>query len=90
MIDAKTLKGANFDTSIQAFWDHWIWAHLAYYNYFYYIDKKLTLWRMHKNSYIEQKQQKNEKAFLASILKSLEKSNANKNMFFLGIGTNIL
>jgi len=82
MIESKTLKGADFNTSVEAYLDHWIWAHLAYENEFYYLNKKLTLWRMHKNSYIEQKQQKNEKMFLASILKSLEKNNANKNMFF--------
>lgn len=82
MVESQALKSADFEASIQAFLDHWIWAHLAYENQFYYIDKKLTLWRMHQNSYIEQKQQKNEKTFLPSILKSLKKNNTNKNMFF--------
>lgn len=82
MVESKTLKSANFDSSVEAFLDHWLWAHLAYENEFYYLDKKLTLWRMHKKSYIEQKQQNNEKTFLASILKSLENTGAKKNMFF--------
>lgn len=82
MVEAKTLKGADFNTTVQAFLDHWIWAHLAYDNDFYYINKPLTRWRMHKRSYIEQKPKKNEKEFLPSILKSLQSKGYKKNMFF--------
>jgi len=82
MVEKNALKSVNFDASVQAFLDHWIWAHLAYDNEFYYIKKPLTRWRMHKRSYIEQKQQNNEKMFLPSILKSLQQTNANKNKPF--------
>lgn len=82
MVESDTIKKADFETTVQAFLDHWMWAHLAYDNYFYYIDKPLTKWRMHKRSYVEQKQQNNEKEFLPSILKSLQEKGCKKNMFF--------
>jgi glycosyltransferase involved in cell wall biosynthesis len=82
MVEADTLKKADFNSSVQAFMDHWAWAHLAYDNDFYYIDKKLTKWRMHSNSYIEQSQQGNEKMFMASILKSFQEKGFKKRMFF--------
>jgi len=82
MVEKNALKKVNFNSSVPAFLDHWIWAHLAYENDFYYIDKKLTRWRMHSKSYIEQNQQGNEKNFLPSILKSFQGLGRKKHMFF--------
>lgn len=82
MVEKEALLKGNFETSVQAFLDHWLWAHLAYRNDFYYIDKKLTNWRMHSKSYIEQKQQNNETNFMASILKSFQENGMKKRMFF--------
>jgi len=82
MVEKNSLNSVGFNSSVPAFLDHWIWAHLAYDRDFYYIDKKLTKWRMHPNSYIEQSQQGNEKMFLPSILKSFQELGFQKNMFF--------
>lgn len=82
MVEANALRKADFNSTVPAFLDHWIWAHLAYDNDFYYIQKSLTRWRMHKRSYIEQKPKKNEKEFLPSILKSFQSKGFDKNMFF--------
>ena len=82
MVEINALKTADFNSSVQAFMDHWAWAHLAYDNDFYYIDKKLTKWRMHSSSYIEQSEQGNRKEFLPSLLKSFQEKGFKKRMFF--------
>lgn len=53
MVEAKTLKKADFDTPVDSSLDRWLWIHLAYKNDFYYIDEELTQWRLHSESYIK-------------------------------------
>lgn len=81
MVEKTALKSADFNSSVPAFLDHWIWAHLAYDNDFYYIDKKLTKWRMHSKSYIEKSEKGNRKEFLPSLLKSFQDKGFKKRMF---------
>lgn len=52
MVESNTLKAANFDTPVDSMLDWWLWIHLAYKNNFYYIDKELTGWNLHTESYI--------------------------------------
>lgn len=54
MIEAKTLKNADFDTPNDIMIDWWLWINLAYENDFYYLDEELTTWRLHDKSYISQ------------------------------------
>ncbi|HNW26158.1 MAG TPA: glycosyltransferase [Candidatus Gastranaerophilaceae bacterium] len=82
VVEAETLKKADFNPTVEAFLDHWVWAHLAYDNKFYYINQRLTRWRMHTTSLVGRRQNKNEKQFLSDILKSFQKKGFNKNMFF--------
>lgn len=53
MVEANTIKNADFETPLDMFLDWWLWIHLAYKNDFYYIDEKLTNWRLHEKSYIK-------------------------------------
>lgn len=52
IVEANTIKLANFDAPADAILDWWLWIHLAYKNEFYYINEELTNWRLHSNSYI--------------------------------------
>lgn len=54
MVNAQTLKNADFDTPNDIMIDWWLWINLAYENDFYYLDEELTLWRLHDKSYISQ------------------------------------
>ena len=47
------LKNINFDSPVKRILDYWLWIQVAKNNDFYYLDEKLTNWRMHKNSYIK-------------------------------------
>ena len=52
MVRKKIIENLNFDSPNKPALDFFLWIQIAKdYNY-YYIDKKLTNWRMHKNSYI--------------------------------------
>ncbi len=82
MVEAQTLKKADFNPTVEAFLDHWIWAHLAYENKIYYINQRLTRWRMHTTSLVGRRQNKNEKQFLSDISKSFQKKGFRKHMFF--------
>jgi len=53
MVEANILKTANFNSPVDALLDWWLWIHLAYKNKFYYIDKELTSWRLHEQSYVQ-------------------------------------
>jgi len=53
MVEANTLKNANFNSPVDTLLDWWLWIHLAYKNSFYYVDKELTSWRLHEKSYVQ-------------------------------------
>lgn len=55
MVEANTIKNADFNTPNDSTLDRWLWVHLAYNNDFYYIDEELTRWRLHEKSYIKAK-----------------------------------
>ena len=52
MLKKDVLKNINFDTPVKRTLDYWLWIQVAKNNDFYYLDEKLTNWRLHKNSYI--------------------------------------
>ncbi|MBQ4646379.1 MAG: hypothetical protein IJB79_03425 [Candidatus Gastranaerophilales bacterium] len=47
----ELLEGIDFNSPIKAFLDYYIWIQIAQKTSFYFIDEKLTNWRMH-DSYI--------------------------------------
>lgn len=55
MIRRDLLEAVNWNTPSDRLLDWWIYIQLAYSNKFYYIDKKLTKWRIHSDSYINRK-----------------------------------
>lgn len=52
MVEKNALKDANYNATVDVLLDWWLWIHLAYKNKFYYIDEKLTFWRLHHESYL--------------------------------------
>lgn len=54
MVESNIIKNADFNAPLDAALDRWLWIHLAQNNDFYYLDKALTTWRLHKNSYIQE------------------------------------
>lgn len=52
MIKKEALEDCPLDTPIDALLDWWIFIHVSYKNDAFYINKKLTKWRQHKNSYL--------------------------------------
>ncbi|MDR1327690.1 MAG: glycosyltransferase [Heliobacteriaceae bacterium] len=53
MCKKEPLQKLNFNTPIECLLDWWLWIQLAEKNEFYYIDEKLTKWRLHRQSYIQ-------------------------------------
>jgi glycosyltransferase involved in cell wall biosynthesis len=56
LVNKSELLKINFNTPVDKCLDWWLFLHLARNNQFYYIPEKLTKWRMHSTSYINQKQ----------------------------------
>ena len=52
MIKKETLDVCPLDTPIDALLDWWIFIHVSFNCNAFYINKKLTKWRQHKNSYL--------------------------------------
>ena len=79
-VQKKILTTCNFlDVPKKTALDWWLWRQICYNNIIYYIDKKLTFWRLH-NSYnirnIESEQQKHED-FLLKLNHQMEKRKYN-------------
>lgn len=51
MVKKELIKNCKFNPICKSALDHYIWAQLSQ-NKIYYINKKLTRWRLHKDSYI--------------------------------------
>lgn len=56
MVKKSVLLPEYFNTPIDKLLDWWLYIHIAHQNDVYYIPEKLTKWRLHKGSYITQKQ----------------------------------
>lgn len=52
MVKREELLKVNYEPKLDCLLDWHLWIQLAYSNKFYYIPQKLTLWRLHENSYI--------------------------------------
>lgn len=59
MIKKEALDDCPLDTPIDALLDWWIFIHISYKNDTFYINKKLTKWRQHKNSYLFRRKKTN-------------------------------
>ena len=55
MVKKDALCPEYFNTPVDKLLDWWLYIHITYKNDVYYIPEKLTLWRMHKDSYIKKK-----------------------------------
>lgn len=55
MLKKEILEDIDYNVKFKPILDWYLWAQLAVDNKFYYIDEKLTNWRMHRNSYISLK-----------------------------------
>ena len=72
MLKKQLLENINFNSPIKPYLDWYLWLQIASNNKctFYYLNEKLTYWRMHKDSYIGTKIDEESK-FLFEIKKSI-------------------
>lgn len=70
MIRRDLLEKVNWNTPSDRLLDWWLYIQIAYKNKFYYIDKKLTKWRIHSDSYINQKSSAN--CIMTNVLAMIE------------------
>lgn len=66
MIKTDLLRQLDFNSPITAWLDFWLWRQTALLYPIGYIDKKLTFWRIHNNSF---------------VLQEFDKNNSNKKYF---------
>ena len=59
MIKKEILDDCPLDTPIDALLDWWIFIHISFNNEAFYINKRLTKWRQHKNSYLFRRKKTN-------------------------------
>lgn len=53
MVKAEFLKACNFDILYTPWLDRYLWLQVTYHGQFYFLNKKLTRWRIHSQSYIK-------------------------------------
>ncbi len=101
MIKRDKIEDEYFNTPVDKLLDWWFYIHLSYNNDFFYLDEKITDWRIHSDSYIKNKSKKsfkivNTEAYL-DIYKNTKSKNALKNtiisaytMFFIRLKVYII
>lgn len=89
MLHKSILANIDFNANPDKLLDYWIFTQIAYHNKLYFLNKKLTLWRMHKNSYInlgEENNQDKSMPMYTNMLKFLLKNNGpNFKLLFFAI-----
>lgn len=71
----------DLESPLPALLDYYIWLQMAQNNEFYYIDEKLTNWRIHPDSYISDKSRKDNKKCFLFNLKKKEFVYKHRNIF---------
>ncbi len=66
MLKKEVVKPEYFETPVDKLLDWWLYIHIAYDTQIYYIPEKLTIWRLHRDSYISKNKKKTN--FFLSIL----------------------
>ena len=67
MVKKNLLMKCNFNSLCKSSLDYFLWAQLSLYKV-YYIDKKLTYWRLHDDSYINRDKQNWLKKYIFNII----------------------
>lgn len=87
MLEKNLLKKCNFNPPIPQHLDWWIGAQVTFLAKVYYLNQKLTNWRIHPQSYIGRTQKNTdrnkEKKLLKALLVILKKLNPKKYNYFL-------
>lgn len=89
MVKTEAIKNADFNTPNDARLDWWLWVHLAYNNKFYYIDEKLTRWRLHPDSYIQKNKLPRFYLIQMKAYENLYKQNKDLKLLFLNCFYNV-
>ncbi len=76
MVRTNLIKKCNFNPPIPAWLDFWLWRQIALCSPIGYVDKKLTYWRIHNDSFVNKnfnENNKNKRFFIKSSNKLLMK-----------------
>ena len=79
MVKKEVILPEYFDTPVDKLLDWWLYIHIAYAAEIYYIPEQLTLWRLHRDSYISKNRKKTN--FFLSILAYLDVFKHHKPTF---------
>lgn len=88
MLKKEIIETLDFNTPTKPLLDYYLWAQFFSKNKGYYINEKLSFWRMHKSSYIHNKNE-DTKDFKNAIYNILSTNFSNKFTIFM-IKLNIL
>ena len=79
MIKKDKIKDEYFNTPVDKLLDWWFYIHLSYNNDFFYLDEKITDWRIHSDSYIKNKSKKSFKLINTEAYFDIYKKHKSKN-----------
>lgn len=82
MLNKGVLENVDFNSPVPPLIDYYLWAQIANKYKFYYLDEKLTNWRIHSDSYIKNARGIDAKSYLAF--------NLNKTRFICKGKNNLL
>ncbi|XVJ50914.1 MAG: glycosyltransferase [Vampirovibrio sp.] len=90
LVKKDVLKTCDFSPPVDAWLDKWLWGQIALSSPFYYLNEKLTLWRMHEKSYINStttdlQRQEKEKNFNTKLFQILKEKSHLENTGILNI-----
>ncbi len=83
MLKKELFSGCDFNTPIPALIDWWLWIQIAQKTNFYYLDKKLTMWRIHSDSFINSSGTDKIELIYKGMMKFYDKSNWKAHLLIL-------
>lgn len=84
-IKKNLFDNIDLESPLPALLDYYLWVQIAQQNDFYYIDEKLTNWRIHHKSYISDKSRNDNKKVFLFNLKKKEFVYKKKNIFLYAL-----
>jgi len=83
LANKEILMNTDFNTPVDKLLDWWLYIHMAYDNEFYYIPEKLTKWRIHCDSYINNRNTRFYAVNAAAYIDIYKKTKPNKKLMLL-------
>lgn len=82
MLKKELFSGCDFNPPVHGFLDWWLWVQISQKTKFYHLDKKLTMWRIHSDSFSNHTNSEDLNKFYKGLIKFYKGNKKAQFIFF--------